>query len=60
MPYLDSFPYLGLPHQGYEHQHRHGSMSTMMSVGFGLLGGGLLLGSVFAVRQRRNHKTLTD
>lgn len=52
--YLDSFPYLGTPHQAYSHEHAHstGSMVVMAS-GFGLMAGGLVLGSVFAIRRRR-------
>ena len=55
MGYLDRFPYLGTPHEAYSHEHAHstGSMVVMVS-GFGLLAGGLALGSVFAIRQRRN------
>ena len=54
--YLTAFPYLGTPHQGYDHKHRHGaySMTTLtMGIGSGLLVGGILLGAVFAVRNRR-------
>ena len=25
VPYLANFPYLGTPHQGYDHRHDHGS-----------------------------------
>jgi hypothetical protein len=56
--YLKSFPYLGTPHQGFSHQHGHATGSMMaMSTGFGLLAGGLVLGSVFVVRNRRNRLT---
>jgi hypothetical protein len=56
--YLNSFPYLGTPHQGFSHQHGHATGSMMaMSTGFGLLAGGLVLGSVFAVRKRRDRIT---
>jgi hypothetical protein len=24
-PFLSAFPYIGLPHQGYEHEHDHGN-----------------------------------
>jgi hypothetical protein len=57
VPYLSHFPYLGTPHQGYDHQHTHGTsvvMTTSMGIGSGLLAGGLLLGSVFAIRRRRS------
>jgi hypothetical protein len=56
--YLKSFPYLGTPHQGYRHQHSHGTGSmTVISTGFGLLAGGLALGSVLVVRKRRHRLT---
>ena len=53
--YLDSFPYLGTPHQAYSHEHAHstGSMKVM-GAGFGLLAGGLALGSVFVIKRRRD------
>ncbi|HEU0020638.1 MAG TPA: DUF4331 domain-containing protein [Dehalococcoidia bacterium] len=57
VPYLTSFPYLGTPHQGYDHKHKHGSYSmttTSVGIGSGLLAGGLLLGGVFALRRRRS------
>ena len=56
VPYLDSFPYLGTPHQAYSHEHAHatGSM-TALSIGTTLLVGGLILGSVFTIRQRRRY-----
>ncbi|HZA25560.1 MAG TPA: hypothetical protein VFA32_23680, partial [Dehalococcoidia bacterium] len=60
VPYLDHFPYLGTPHQGYNHQHTHGTDVTTtvsMGIGTGLLTGGLLLGGVFAIRRRRNSMT---
>jgi hypothetical protein len=60
LPYLGDFPYLGTPHQGYNHQHTHGTDVTTtvsMGIGTGLLTGGLLLGGVFAIRRRRNSVT---
>ena len=55
MEYLDSCPYLGTPHQAYSHEHAHSTGSMMvMAGGFGLLAGGLALGSVFVIRQRRD------
>ena len=24
LPFLSAFPYIGTPHQGYEHVHEHG------------------------------------
>jgi hypothetical protein len=45
VPYLDHFPYLGLPHQGYNHVHDHGiSVFSAASLGMGLLGFILALG----------------
>src|SRR5437867_6651202 len=39
VPYLDHFPYLGLPHQGYNHEHDHGmSVFSVATLGMGLLG----------------------
>jgi len=39
VPYLDHFPYLGLPHQGYNHEHDHGvSVFSAATLGMGLLG----------------------
>jgi len=42
VPYLNHFPYLGAPHQGYNHEHDHGSgaMATL-SLGMGIVGVGL-------------------
>ncbi len=51
--YLDHFPYLGTPHQGYEHEHDHGSAIVAASLGSGLIVGGLALGSVLVIRRRR-------
>jgi len=37
--YLSQFPYLGTPHQGYNHVHDHGSDAVnMAAMGLGLLG----------------------
>ena len=53
--YLDGFPYLGTPHQGYEHEHIHGGASKKaIGAGFGLLASGLLLGGVFVAHLRRH------
>ncbi|MCI0438916.1 MAG: DUF4331 domain-containing protein [Chloroflexi bacterium] len=53
--YLDSFPYLGTPHQAYDHEHTHGGVPfAALGIGSGLLAGGIALGAVFAVRRRRN------
>ena len=39
VPYLDHFPYLGLPHQGYNHEHDHGvSVFSALTAGMGLFG----------------------
>jgi Domain of unknown function (DUF4331) len=39
IPYEDRFPYLGTPHQGYNHSHDHGvSVVSVASLGMGLLG----------------------
>jgi hypothetical protein len=59
VPYLANFPYLGTPHQGYNHQHEHGlnmttPMTMSMGIGTGLLASGLVLGGVFTLRRRRN------
>jgi hypothetical protein len=43
VPYLDHFPYLGLPHEGFNHNHDHGS-SPMAAVSMGLGAAGLLIG----------------
>ena len=40
--YLSTFPYLGTPHQGYNHVHDHGiDAINMAAMGLGLLGLGL-------------------
>ena len=45
--YLDHFPYLGLPHQGYNHVHDHGTgVVSVAAMGMGLLS--LLLGLAVA------------
>jgi hypothetical protein len=45
--YLGSFPYLGTPHQGYNHAHEHGSNAiNMAAMGLGLLG--ILMGLAVA------------
>jgi len=42
--YLDHFPYLGLPHQGYNHEHDHGTgIASLAAMGMGLLGLALAL-----------------
>jgi len=42
--YLEHFPYLGTPHQGYNHVHDHGiDAVNMAAMGLGLLGMGLAL-----------------
>jgi len=56
--YLDEFPYLATPHQGYNHVHDHGSDAiNMAAMGLGLLGIGLALAvagprALAAVRRR--------
>ncbi len=44
VPYLSEFPYLGIPHQGFDHEHAHGSNGSIvaLSMGMGVLG--LVLG----------------
>lgn len=56
VPYLSEFPYLGTPHQGYEHSHSHGSpvSVTTLGIGAGLTATGLVLAGLIAVRRRRN------
>jgi hypothetical protein len=45
--YLGSFPYLGTPHQGYNHVHDHGSDAiNLAAMGLGLLG--ILMGLAVA------------
>ncbi len=45
--YLDHFPYLGLPHQGFSHDHSHSSaMMSLVAMGLGALG--LMLGLAVA------------
>jgi hypothetical protein len=45
--YLSKFPYLGTPHQGYNHTHDHGSDAVnMAAMGLGLLG--ILMGLAIA------------
>jgi hypothetical protein len=45
--YLDEFPYLGTPHQGYNHTHDHGSDAiNMAAMGLGLIG--IMLGLAVA------------
>jgi len=45
--YLNAFPYLGTPHQGYNHVHDHGiDAINLAAVGAGLLG--LVLGLAVA------------
>lgn len=54
--YLESFPYLGTPHEAYNHGHEHGSgpSAMVMSASAALIGGGVLLGGVFAWRRRKD------
>ena len=56
VPYLSEFPYLGTPHQGYEHSHSHGSptSTTVLGIGSGLTVTGFVLAGLVAVRRRRN------
>jgi hypothetical protein len=42
--YLDHFPYLGLPHEGYNHDHDHSSLPMTSAVSMGLGAFGLLIG----------------
>jgi hypothetical protein len=45
--YLERFPYLGTPHQGYNHTHEHGSDAiNMAAMGLGIIG--ILLGLAVA------------
>jgi hypothetical protein len=45
--YLSAFPYLGTPHQGYNHVHDHGSDAiNMAAMGLGMLG--ILMGLAVA------------
>jgi hypothetical protein len=56
--YLNVFPYLGTPHQGYNHVHDHGiDAVNMAAMGLGLLGIVLALAvagpkAVGAIRRR--------
>ena len=56
VPYLTAFPYLGTPHQGYEHSHSHGGpvSITTLGIGSGLTVTGLVLAGLIAVRRRRS------
>jgi hypothetical protein len=61
VPYLTHFPYLGTPHQGYDHVHDHSGMAgagiTAVSMGMGaiglLLGLSLLIPKVLPFARRR-------
>jgi Domain of unknown function (DUF4331) len=46
VPYLGQFPYLGTPHNGYNHDHDHSGLTSpsALAAGFGLLGLALALG----------------
>ena len=45
VPYLGTFPYLGTPHNGYNHDHDHSGLTSpsALAAGFGLLGLALAL-----------------
>lgn len=51
--FLDEFPYLATPHQGFEHEHHPVDPKVALSIGSGMLAGSVLLGAVFALRRRR-------
>lgn len=51
--FLEEFPYLATPHQGFEHEHHPVDPKVALSIGSGLLAGSMLLGAVFAFRRRR-------
>ena len=57
--YLEEFPYLGRPQEGFDHNHDHGSglvNGTTMSLGIGsgLIVAAVTLGTVFTIRRKRN------
>jgi hypothetical protein len=55
--FLAEFPYVGTPHQGFEHTHHsHSSVPLALGVGSGLLASGVALGGVFTLRRRRNFR----
>lgn len=57
--FLDTFPYVGTPHSGFEHgQSFPLSISTMsMGLGASLIFGGIVLGAAYAIRRRAAHKS---
>ena len=57
--YLEEFPYLGRPQEGFDHNHDHGSgllttTTVSMGIGSGLIVVAVALGAVFTIRRRRN------
>ena len=58
VPFLSEFPYVGTPNSGFEHGHHPLTSGPMaMAIGSGLLVTGLIMGSVFTLRRRRNQIT---
>jgi hypothetical protein len=54
--FLDEFPYVATPHEGYEHKHRHKlttSQKLAMGVGASLLTMGIGLAGISTLRRRR-------
>ncbi|HEU0020785.1 MAG TPA: DUF4331 domain-containing protein, partial [Dehalococcoidia bacterium] len=54
VPFLAKFPYVGTPHQGFEHNHHSDNSGPVaLSIGSGLLASGVALGGIFTIWRRR-------
>jgi hypothetical protein len=57
VPFLAEFPYVGTPHQGFEHTHHSDNSAPLaLGIGTGLLASGVTLGGIFTMRRRRNSR----
>ncbi len=61
VPFLTDFPYLGTPHDGFEHAHHPitpGATALALGIGAGLFTGGVALAAVFGIMRRRRSTTV--
>ena len=55
VPFLAEFPYVGTPHQGFEHPHHSDNAAPLaLGLGTGLLASGVALGGIYTLRRRRS------
>ncbi len=66
LPFMDAFPYMSTPHQGFDHLHDHsdpGSPLTTAAMGGGIGGGLLMAGAIVGailLKKRSKQETETE